>query len=365
MTSESRIVSDLPIPPGEFLEEVIEDLGMTKDELATRMNRPAAKLSAIYGGSKAITPETAGQLETVTGVSARVWLGLQADYDLARQMQREKADVVAIKEEAASVPAYCYAALAKLGLVPKTTDREEKVRNLRDFFGVTSLRKLPEVKRYAPAYRFGANQKRQPSPEALNSWLRIGELQAQKIDCAPFDKKRLERHLQEIRSLSKENPEDSIPRLREILQDCGVALVLCPHLPKTYAQGAVFKLRNKYVLMLTLRCKWADIFWFSLFHELGHIIKHGNEAALIDLEGPSGDAQKEAEANKFAADWLIPSQAYHAFIADGRFSQTVVEAFAEGTDIHPGIVVGRLQNEGKLRHDCLNGLRSRYEWSRD
>lgn len=82
MTIKNEIYSDLPIPPGEYLEEVIAELGMSKDELAKRMNRPAAKLSAIFGGEKAITPETALQLERVVGVPAYIWTGLEAEYQL-------------------------------------------------------------------------------------------------------------------------------------------------------------------------------------------------------------------------------------------------------------------------------------------
>lgn len=77
-----EIYSDLPIPPGEFLVEVLKDLGMGKDELARRMNRPAAKLSAIFNGVKAITPDTALQLEKVTSVPAHIWTGLEAEYRL-------------------------------------------------------------------------------------------------------------------------------------------------------------------------------------------------------------------------------------------------------------------------------------------
>lgn len=73
------IHSDLAIAPGEFLEEVIDDLGMTKDEFAVRMNRPAAKLSQIFSGNKAITPDTALQIEKVTGVPAHIWTGLESE----------------------------------------------------------------------------------------------------------------------------------------------------------------------------------------------------------------------------------------------------------------------------------------------
>ena len=80
MATDDQIVSNLPIPPREYLEEVIENLGMSKGELATRMGRPQAKLSAIFSGKKAITADTALQIERATGVPAHIWTGLEAEY---------------------------------------------------------------------------------------------------------------------------------------------------------------------------------------------------------------------------------------------------------------------------------------------
>ncbi len=74
--------SDLAIPPGEYLEEVLHELGMSKTELARRMGRPAPKLSAIIKGAKAITAETALQLERVLKVPAHIWMGLESEYRL-------------------------------------------------------------------------------------------------------------------------------------------------------------------------------------------------------------------------------------------------------------------------------------------
>ena len=83
----ARIESDLAIPPGELLEEELEERGMSQIELARRMGRPRQKINEIIKGKRAITPATALQLEQVLGISARLWLGLETDYrlTLARQ----------------------------------------------------------------------------------------------------------------------------------------------------------------------------------------------------------------------------------------------------------------------------------------
>jgi len=90
MGIDTALHSNLAIPPGEYLEEVLDELGISKAELARRMNRPPGKLSAIFRGKKAITPQTAIQLEQVLGVGAHIWLGLETEYrlTLAREQIR-------------------------------------------------------------------------------------------------------------------------------------------------------------------------------------------------------------------------------------------------------------------------------------
>lgn len=362
METNQEVYSDLPIPPGEYLEEVIEDLGMSKDELAKRMNRPAPKLSAIFKGEKAITPDTALQLEKVVGVPAHVWTGLEAEYRLALARRHQDEEQQRLKKEGRLISRFRYADLVRLGVVAKKTQPAEKATELQRFFGVASLNTVLSLRRYQAAFRSGRPDR---SPEAVAAWLRIGELQAQRMRCAPFQKRRLKDSLEAVRAMTLQPPEDFQENLHHLLADSGVAMVLCPHLPGTYAHGATFWLgRSKAVVMMTLRYKWSDVFWFSLFHELGHILLHNRQAVV--LEGKDGDpAYKtlEEEADRFARDTLIPSKAYKAFLKASRFFSEDIERFARQVGISPGIVVGRLQKEGHIRPSWHNSLRMRFEWN--
>jgi len=361
MGTNQEIYSDLAIPPGEYLEEVIEDLGMTKDELAKRMNRPAPKLSAIFKGDKAITPDTALQLEKVVGVPAHVWTGLEAEYRLALARRHHDEEQERLKKEGHLISRFRYADLVRLGVVAKKTRSTDKVLALHKFFGVASLDTVLALRRYQAAFRSG---KKDRSLEAVAAWLRIGELGAQRMRCGSFQRKRLKDSLEAVRAMTLQCPEDFQENLHHLLADSGVALVLCPHLPGTYAHGATFWLgREKAVVMMTLRYKWADVFWFSLFHELGHILLHNRQVVI--LEGDNDDpAQKELEdeADQFAADTLIPPKPYGAFIEARQFFAENIERFARQVGISTGIVVGRLQNEGHIRPSWNNSLRMRFEW---
>ena len=210
MMINEALHSDLAIPPGEYLEEVIGDLGMSKDELARRMNRPASKLSAIFSGHKAITPETALQLERVVSVPAHIWTGLESEYRLILARQAAAEEEERLRSETHLVSKYCYAALAKMGYVAKKTKPVEKVRELLSFFGVTSLDNIPSIRRYQVAFRTGQSRKYKRSPEAIIAWLRIGEIIGAKTKCRNFDKAGLRALIPEIRGLTLHPPEESI-----------------------------------------------------------------------------------------------------------------------------------------------------------
>jgi HTH-type transcriptional regulator/antitoxin HigA len=357
MEANQHYHSDLAIPPGEYLLEAITELGLNQVDLARRMGRPVQAISEIVKGIKAITPDTALQLEQVLGVPAHIWIGLEADYQLIRAREQEQ---YKIEAEAADIKRFPYAEMAKHGWVSKTRKPVEKVRELRQFYGVASLDVLPEVKSYAPAFRKGNHQNL--SHEALAAWLRAGSLRAERINTQPFDKKALTALIPVLRGYTLLPPGEFQPLLTEKLAEVGVALVVLPNLKNTYTHGATFWIRpDKAVLMMTIRGSWADIFWFSLFHELGHILKHGKKMFLEDGNADAEIQQKEDEADAFASQTLIPPAAYRTFTGQGDLSPQAIRQFAEGITIALGIVAGRLQHD-KLLAQNYHLYRERYKW---
>jgi HTH-type transcriptional regulator/antitoxin HigA len=339
MMTEPQIVSDLAIPPGEYLEQVLEDIGLNQAELARRMGRPAQAINEIIKGEKAITPETSIQLENVLGVPAYIWTGLESEYRLikANQAETDKAR----KEEALLVN-FPYPDISKLSLVEKTRDPLMRVQNLRRFFGVASLFNLNGVKAYQPAFRQSTNN--DINHEALAAWLRSGALIADEIDCDEYCKETLLSKISDIRKLTLEQePSVFFPKLQMILKQCGIALVVIPHFKKTHTTGATFWVKKeKAVIMMSLRGSWADIFWFSLFHELGHILLHDKRTTFLE-NGVSDSTWKKQEDES------------------DHFSALSIKTFAESIDIAPGIVTGRLHHE-KLLSYTSHIWRIRYKW---
>lgn len=359
MMTETQIISDLAIPPGEYLEEVLEEMELNQAELARRMGRPAQAVNEIIKGEKAITPETSIQLEKVLGVPAYIWTGLESEYRLikASQFEAEKA-----REEEALLIAFPYLELSKLGLVEKTRNALTKVQSLRRFFGVSSLFNLKGVKEYSPAFRQAVNNS--INHESLAAWLRAGSVMANKINCEEYCKNTLLSKVADIRALTLEGESNNFfPKLKSILQECGIALIVIPHFKKTHTTGATFWVKkDKAVIMMSLRGSWADIFWFSLFHELGHILLHDKRHTFLEdgVSHPEWEKQ-ENEANEFSQKALILAKEFCEFTKRHNFSVSSIKSFSKSIGIAAGIITGRLPHEGFLpytSHVC----RIRYKW---
>ncbi len=159
------------------------------------------------------------------------------------------------------------------------------------------------------------------------------------------------------------SPGESCPKLQSICALCGVAVVFVPHLKGTYANGATKWLSpHKAIITLSLRGAFADIFWFSFFHELGHVLLHSKKQTFVASE-ETKDEDIEQEANEFASNTLIPPKDYEKFLARKDLRETLIISFARKLNIHSGIVIGRLQHDQKISFNQYSNLRARLVWA--
>ena len=168
-----------------------------------------------------------------------------------------------------------------------------------------------------------------------------------------------------MRALTAQDPDVFEPALKAICAQYGVAVVFVPHLPKSYASGAAYRLYDKVVIQLSLRYRWADIFWFNFFHELGHVLLHlaKRKGVFVDDKDFTAESENlETEANDFAATTLIANDDFESLTSRPFSRAAVVRAFADEIGIAPGIVVGRLHHEGLLARSWLVNLRCQYDW---
>jgi addiction module HigA family antidote len=320
---------------------MLEARRLSQVELAARCELSEKHVSQIITGKASITSDTALLLERSLGVAASLWLNLESSHRLylARQAEQTK-----LEEYASWAAEFPWRELAARGYVPSARTVEEKVRALLGFFGVTSPDAWEgQYAQLVVAYRGTTAFTR--SREAVACWLRIGEIEAARIETSPYDRSAFREALQTIRGLTRLRASEFEPRMRSLCRDAGVALVFVPELPKTRLSGATRWLASDKALVIqSLRYRTDDQFWFTFFHEAAHILLHGKRALFVDEAGAE-KTPAEDEADKFAADLLIPPTRCKELLASGPLSRARVLAFAGEIGVAPGIVVGRLQHD--------------------
>lgn len=353
----NKYAPDYLVTPGEVLEEYLESYGMTQAELAARTGLAKKTINEIIKGKSPITTETALKLERSLGRPAHFWNNLERQFQEDRTRLVENERLQSHLNWLKKVPVN---AMHTLGWIPKKLDKVSQLEEVLRFFGVSSPEQWATVWReYQVAYR--QTRRFETCEESVSAWLRMGEIQARQIPCAPFDKKGFQEALEAIRGLTREEPRIFQPQLLKWCVSAGVAVVFVPELPKAGVYGATRWLGEKAVIQLSLRYKSNDHLWFTFFHEAGHIIKHGRKDIFI--EGNGLDGEKEEEADVFASDKLIPPVALSLFLAKWNRSLAEIESFAVHIGIAPGIVVGRLQHDGMLQKTHGNKLKVFYRWS--
>lgn len=352
---------DYAVHPGEIVEEILESKRMSAAEFSRRSGLTAKLISQILQGEAPVTPDTAVRMEPVLGVSANLLSNINANYYLF--LARRKAATVQnriTREMIAWMKSFPIKELTTRGFLPDSTEKAVLVPALLSFFGVSDIKGW-ELQYGRMAVQFRHSQSFESTHEAVAAWLRIAETGAENISCEPYNTSGFRAALKEIRNLNCMAPKQFGPVIRELCRKSGVALVFVSEFRDTHLSGATQWLSSdKAMIALSLRHKTDDHFWFSFFHEAGHILLHGKKESFIDGQG--SDAPKENEANEFAANILIPKDAFKRFIAGtGRLSEDAVKDFAREVNVSPGIVVGRLQHEGLLEYGSrMNILKRKF-----
>ncbi|MFP5520789.1 HigA family addiction module antitoxin [Peptococcus simiae] len=337
-------------PPGETIKEQLMSRNMTQKEFAARMDMSEKHISQLINGTVSLTPEMAMHLEMVLGVPSEFWNKLESIYrDKLVKVQAEN-DMDADLEIIKKIP---YNEMSKLGWIEKTGNRKQRVFALRKFFEVVRLNLIdkPPITNIACRQLGEGNN----SDYALLAWAQKAKLEARSIETSSINIERLIRSIPLLRDMTVQDPADFSPALCDILKKCGIALVLLPHIGGSFLHGATFQDRTKIVIGLTLRGRDADKFWFSLFHEIGHIV-----LGHLSL-GKGLTEEEERAADSFARNALIEDCQFQSFISNGDFNnKSAILMFSEEVGISPGIVVGRLQKEGYLPFSFYNDLKIKY-----
>jgi HTH-type transcriptional regulator / antitoxin HigA len=294
------------ITPGELLKAEIAQRGMSQSDLAARAKLTEKHVSQVMTGTATLTPDVALALERSLGVPARTLLVAEAHHQAERSRHDANAELAKLESWAREFP---LRALRSNNILTGAEHGGELVDRLLRFFGVADKAAFEQVS-LAGISGFRRAQHLNVDDYATATWLRLGELQTENHKLPPYRAEKLRRCVTEIRLLTRCPDGEAFARAREELGACGVALAFVNGINESRACGATrWVSASRPLVVLSDRYQYRDTLWFSLMHEIGHILRHQKRRTFISLAS-NGDDQDglEAEANEFAADMLVPRQ---------------------------------------------------------
>lgn len=335
--TENVFEPDYAVPPGESLRETIEALGMSQKELSKRTGLTDVSINRILSGVQPLTYETANKLELATGVPANLWNNLEAQYREQLAKLKEQAE---LEKQASWLKRLPVRELQQRGYISTCEDKPAMVREALAFYGTSSVESWEEIWE-TPKLAARRSTCFETQIGATSAWIRQGELRAHKITCAPYDKKKFQKALEEIRKLTTKKPEVFEPEMKRLCSEAGVAMVLVREMKKVPWNGATKWMNpDKAMIILNIRGKGEDRFWFTFFHEASHVLNDSKKHLFIN-DGKGTDPN-EIKADAFAADFLIPVT-YDDEIRKAHAAKDI-RNIARELELSPGIVAGRYQH---------------------
>lgn len=340
--------------PGYYIQEIVDESGLTQKDFAKRLDTTPKNLSLLIRGEQSLSVDIAMKLSRMLGMSITYWMNLQNAYDvLVAEFKSEDK----LKEEREILECLEYKYFRdNYGLPALPRKIDEQVKVLREFLNVATLTVFKE-RDMAVSFRSSTDELTENSTIKANTMVQIAVNKALKVSAPKFNKRKFEAAVRYALTLTKEHNKFYTLIYKAFL-DAGVIFEILPNLSGSNINGATKKIGDSIMLMVNDRRLYADSFWFTLFHEIGHIM---NGDYGISFETDSG--VQEEKANTFAEDSLIPRDLYEQFVADAKFDINSICEFAELIDRAPGIVIGRLLNEKKLDYSdwMLKPYRIKYK----
>ncbi len=330
--------------PGETLAEKLEEMGMGPKEFALRTGKPEKTIAAILNGESSITPDMAIQFEAVTKIPGHFWMNHQKSYDEYLARLKRQAVIEQATEWAKQFPVRD---MINKGWLPNVSTIQEKATALLSFFGFANHTAWEDYyckQELKVAFRISLASTNEPF--AISAWLRKGELQATELTAEEYSDKKFKEVLSELKLLMAHHPDDFFSQLQNTCLKAGVKVVHTPTLPKAPICGSTRWLNDSPLIQLTGRYKRNDSFWFTFFHEAGHILLHGKKDVFLEkVEYSDKDKEKEDEADEFACKWTLTDDQEREILDAAPLNEEDIRAFAKKFITHPAIIIGRLHHK--------------------
>ena len=324
--------------PGYYIKEIVDESGLTQEDFAKRLGTTPKNLSILIRGDQSLSIEMANKLSRMLGTSVSLWLNLQQSYD---EMQAECISNEELEQEKTVFKLIDYNYFCVNFSLPELKRKtEERIKTLREFLSVSSLQLLKQED-LAVSFRSYSKELSTSNIVNANAMVQVAVNIALKTDAPKFDKKKFEKAVSFALTQTK-NHDTFLPAITKEFIDAGVILVALPNLKNSGINGATKRIDGKVMIMVNDRRHYEDTLWFTLFHEIGHVLNNDFGATV--------EGDYESDADLYARDILIPKEEYEEFVAnsEGYYSVRSIRSFAESIDQDPGIVYGRLQIDGEI-----------------
>ncbi len=341
--------------PGYYIKEYIDNLGLTQEDFANRLGTTPKNISYIVRGEQSISIDIAMKLSRMIGTTVKYWLNLQTEYDSLIAEFKSNEETKNEKEILKYLNYSYFRDNYNLPNIPKQLDKQ--IIELRKFLNVSSLTVFSNVDMYIH-FRSCLNQNKINMIKA-NVMVQIAtNISLKNKDIPKYDKNKFIKSIDYILTLTIIN-KGFYKLVRDELYKCGVDLIFIPNIQGSKINGACKKVGNHIMIMINDRNNYFDSFWFTLFHEIGHII-NGDFGISFEDE----ITEEEKRANIYASDALIPKDKYASFIKKGEPSLIEIISFSKEINRDPSIVLARLRNDKIIRYDDseYNILRTKYKF---
>ena len=358
VTNKIGLSRDFIIHPGETLKEMIEERNMNQNELAIRCGVSEKHISTVLNGQKNISVDFARKLEYALGIDSIFWINLQTNYDKEllefqeiNQITKEELDIFYSLKDI--IKEYIRYGFVEKGLC--VTDELIQIRKVLNISNLTNIYKFSHLGVFRIQSTNSVNQ------YALFAWEKLCDLidNNNSISNDEFNIDKLIYLIPEIKKIMFSEEQDIVKKLQDIFSNCGISFYIVKHFNGVPVQGYIKKNnRNGLSMYITNRRKYADIFWFTVFHEIAHIINGDVKKYIIDFD----NHDIENNTNKLAQDLLLKEEKYNAFIKENNFTINSIINFAKNESIQPYIVIGRLMKDNYIKYSDYSNYRQLYNF---
>ena len=358
MEKSNGLSLELIVHPGETIKELLNDKNMNQEELAIRTGYSAKHISEVLSGKKSISSKFANSLEYVFNIPTEFWINLKGIYDKEllelEKLNNIKEEEFIILNELKDIVKYC----ENYNIIDKGLNNALKVITMRKFLEVNDLTVISSLSFDQIAFR--TSKKVKVNINVLYAWKRLCEYLTENIDIEnTFNKEILKNKCIDIKNTMFLSVNEMMSELKRIFSECGVVFRVVHHFPGAPVQGFIQRKKDKVILCMTIRQSFSDIFWFTLFHEIGHLLNEDFDNQYIDYNFTDNETEKKADL--FARNYLINESDYQEFIAEGKLNIKRINSFAKTQNVLPSIVIGRIQNDIK-DYTFMSSYKDKYKW---